>query len=189
MGRRKANKQRRVRPQQEHAARADPYEDRNRRALCQICGGDLIRAKNIRQGVATETLIRHLDADRDEGHRPDLVWVWDEVQCDFCGGRGVVWSYQVAPLAAARPVWISPEGNRVLDTDGAANETPWTACGGCADLIEAGKWEDLVQAFTTRHLKETGESIDPAGAATIRATQHQFVAMRTGARVLYATSA
>ncbi|MFC8016511.1 hypothetical protein [[Kitasatospora] papulosa] len=183
MGRRKANKQRRVRPQQVNPDRATPYEDRSRRALCRICSDDLIRLKNLHHGAAPDTVIKHRHAERDEDHAPDLVWVWDEVQCDFCGGQGVVWSYQVAPLAAARPVWVSPDRKHILDTDGAMNDTPWTACGECAELIEAKKWDDLVQAFVTRHHKETGETIGPTGAASIKATQQQFVKMRTGARI------
>ncbi|WP_237498130.1 MULTISPECIES: hypothetical protein [unclassified Streptomyces] len=183
MGRRKANKQRRVRPQQMNPDRATPYEDRNRRALCQLCGDDLIRLKNLHAGAASDSVIKHRHSERDEDHAPDLVWVWDEVQCDFCGGRGVVWSYQVAPLAAARPVYVSPDRKHVLDTTGAMNETPWTACGGCADRIEVEKWDDLVKAFITRHHNETGETIGPIDAAQIRSTIQQFVKMRTGARI------
>ncbi|WP_405824460.1 hypothetical protein OG705_29785 [Streptomyces sp. NBC_00838] len=128
-------------------------------------------------------MIKHRHADRDADHAPDLVWVWDEADCDFCGGQGVVWSYQVVPLAAARPVFVSPDHKHVLDTDGALNETPWTACGGCAELIEAEKWDDLVRAFVTRHHKATGETVDASGAALIRNSQQQFAAMRTGARI------
>ncbi|MET9779069.1 hypothetical protein ABZ023_33285, partial [Streptomyces sp. NPDC006367] len=152
MGRRKAHRQRRVRPQQMTADRAEPYEDRNRRALCRVCGGDLIRAERIRRDAAPETMIKHLDSDSDHEHDADLVWVWDEVQCDFCGGRGVEWFYQVAPLAAPRPAWLSPAGE-LLDTHGAVNQTPWTACGGCADLIEAENWDG------TRKRPETSSAL------------------------------
>ncbi|MYS33580.1 hypothetical protein GT025_05430 [Streptomyces sp. SID4920] len=71
----------------------------------------------------------------------------------------------------------------MLDTTGAMNETPWTACGGCADRIEVEKWDDLVKAFITRHHNETGETIGPIDAAQIRSTIQQFVKMRTGARI------
>ncbi|MBQ0890602.1 hypothetical protein KBZ94_37740 [Streptomyces sp. RM72] len=71
----------------------------------------------------------------------------------------------------------------MLDTNGAMNETPWTACGVCAELIEVEKWDDLVQAFVTRHHSETGQTIGPVGAASIRSTIQQFAEMRTGARI------
>src|SRR5690606_24671656 len=76
----------RVRPQQVNPDRATPYEDRSRRALCRICGDDLIRLKNLHHGAAPDTVIKHRHAERDEDHAPDLVWVWDPTLCG-CGMR------------------------------------------------------------------------------------------------------
>ncbi|MFF9785707.1 hypothetical protein [Streptomyces nigrescens] len=187
MGRRKINKQRRPRPQKPDLDQAGQYADRNRKALCRTCGGELSHLRHSRPGAAPEIVVAHSDSDRDADHVPDRVWVWDEVQCDFCGGHGVVWSYQVVPLAAARPLWLTQQ-NQIVDHSGSMNETPWTACEGCANLIELEDWRGLVRAFVTRHEHESGQIIDAAGVETIRELQSQFVSMRTGGRLPYGTS-
>jgi hypothetical protein len=135
--------------------------------------------------LGPEIIVNHLDRSRDASHSVDPVWVWDEVQCDFCSGYGVAWSYQVVPLAAV-PLMLLNSSGEIFDTAETANETPWTACEQCASLIEAQKWEALVTACANRFKAETGQVLDAHETAAIRNVQHQFVAMRTGARLPYA---
>jgi hypothetical protein len=148
----------------------------------------VLHERRLRRGAEPLIVVTHADNLRDENHAPDLVWVWAEVDCDFCGGNGVVWSYHVAPLATARPVWLTPQ-QEVFDAYASANETPWTACERCAGLIEAEQWDALVQACVSRLKVETGQIVDANGTEAISGMHRQFIAMRTGARVPYAASA
>jgi len=187
MGRKKANKPRRQRtPSRVPADQARAYEDRNRRALCKTCGGDLVRISQHPLGAPTLEVveIRHKESLHDDDHQAELVWVWDEVECDFCSGHGVLWSYQVLPQpTAARTVLLNP-GQPVLDIHRTANDTPWTACGPCGDLIEIRAWDALIQRFVDR-VEASGRVVGDFGRQRVAEQHQQFVAMNTGARVPY----
>ena len=180
MGRDKAKKPRKQ-PGPSPMDRAETV-DRNRRPLCGVCGGSVVRYTDA--ASRSELTVVHSDRALDDAHTPELVWVWDEVQCDFCGAPGAVWSYQVAPL---NTLGTTDFGPGVTATD--LNDTPWTACQGCADLIEAQAWDGLLQRFADRITVESGVRPNPAQLAPLAQIQQQFVQMRTGNRLPYATAA
>ena len=156
--------------------------DRNRRPLCGTCGGSVVRYADA--ATRSQPAVVHADRARDQDHAVELVWVWDEVECDFCGGPGVVWSYQVAPLNTLSSNALGPA---VTTTD--LNDSPWTACQGCADLIEAQAWDGLLQRFADRIAAQEGIRPAPAQLAPLAQVQQQFAMMRTGHRLPYATTA
>jgi len=179
MGRDKANKPRKHSPSPMDRAQT---VDRNRRPLCGVCGGSVVRYTDA--ATPSQLAVVHADRARDQSHPAELVWVWDEVQCDFCGGNGAVWSYQVAPLNTLSSGAFGPA---VTATD--LNDTPWTACQGCADLIEAQAWDGLLQRFADRITEENGIRPTPVQLAPLAGAQQQFARMRTGNRLPYNATA
>lgn len=84
----------------------------------------------------------------DPGHEPVVAWRTKNRRCDFCNSAdGVAWTYEVVPgTNAMDAVMADPTGDRLdLDLTATLNDTPWDACHGCADLIEAKDWGELLR--------------------------------------------
>lgn len=165
-------------------------EEPERHALCRLCGDHLVFVTALPSTTFTcpandRASVEHLDPERDLQHRPDLMWIRGEVCCDFCGSAAVTWSYQVLPgPTATRMMLFNTEENRILDPFATANDTPWSACQPCADLIEAGHWAGLVEQHLAR-ARLIGTTIGPHYLVSVGECHRQFAEQRTGAREPY----
>jgi hypothetical protein len=83
------------------------------------------------------------------------------VKCDFCTSETAVRSYSAEPFVMdpARP----PVLNHPLYSNGA-----WHACARCADLIDAGRWEDLVERAVNAHQQKYPALRGPYNRAALR---------------------